>query len=992
MHSNVKKLASALFAGAMLLTQANAIPDIFIQADAASLCTVNTDKAYQTIKGFGGMNHPEWAGDLTDAQRATAFGNGENQLGLSICRVFVNDNSNQWNRALATAKYAQSNGAIVFASPWNPPSSMTETFSKQGAADAKRLKKSSYGAYADHLNNFVKYMRNNGVDLYAISIQNEPDWGFDWTWWTEDECVDFLANYGNKIEGCKVMSPESFSYKKSYYEKILANSQANANVDIWGTHFYGTSRQNMDFPKLENDSREIFMTEVYTDSKNDADVWPMALDVSENIHNGLVVGNMNAYVWWYIRRSYSPIKENGQISKRGYCMAQYSKFVRPGDIRIDATEQPEKNVYISAYKNSKDQVTIVAINKSDSGYTQQFSLGGKGISDVDRWRTSANENLAKTDNLEIENGSSFWAQLPAQSVSTFVVTLNGGSATVSEPESLSGKLIKELKVNDTENASDWSICNNMNSGANVYGDRDITIVSVPTELINAEAIRTACDSKLYTEQLALFTAGEDIAVYAAVDTRVSGRLDWLKNWTDTGAAVTTSNDVTLELFRTEAKSGTQVVLGTNGGDNESANYIVYAVPLASDKPIATTTTSITTTTTSTTAAPVSAILWGDANCDGNVTVADAVAILQYVANADKYPLNENGKRNADVYNNGDGITARDALSIQMLDANILASLPESFSPSATTTTTMTTTTTTTTIATTTAIIASNFNYNPNLQYKKAPDAYRKDCAQQGKVEKVTYKTTVYGNNIDKSAYVYLPYGYDSSKQYNIMYMMHGGGGNESSIFIESTVMKKYLDWMIMNGDIEPMIVVTPTFNNAAGSDMTANAKNFWNELAKDVVPAIESKYSTYAKSTSAADLKASRSHRAFSGFSMGSLTSWYVFLNDLDYFQYVMPLSGDCWAGNTADEKAAAVANAAKKSGYAKNEYFLMCATGTKDIAYSAMNDQLNSMKKLTDTFTYTSDFSKGNLYFLVCDGGSHWWDGYIVDYIYDAMPYLFHE
>ncbi len=139
------------------------------------------------------MNHPEWAGDLTDAQRATAFGNGENQLGLSICRVFVNDNSNQWNRALATAKYAQSNGAIVFASPWNPPSSMTETFSKQGDADAKRLKKSSYGAYADHLNNFVKYMKNNGVDLYAISIQNEPDWGFDWTWWTEDECVDFLA-------------------------------------------------------------------------------------------------------------------------------------------------------------------------------------------------------------------------------------------------------------------------------------------------------------------------------------------------------------------------------------------------------------------------------------------------------------------------------------------------------------------------------------------------------------------------------------------------------------------------------------------------------------------------------------------------------------------------------------------------------------------------------------------------------------------------------
>ena len=42
-----------------------------------------------------------------------------------------------------------------------------------------------------------------------------------------------------------------------------------------------------------------------------------------------------------------------------------------------------------------------------------------------------------------------------------------------------------------------------------------------------------------------------------------------------------------------------------------------------------------------------------------------------------------------------------------------------------------------------------------------------------------------------------------------------------------------------------------------------------------------------------------------------------------------------------------------------------MCATGTKDIAYGAMNDQVNSMKK-KDCFTYTSDFSKGNFWFLL--------------------------
>ena len=96
---------------------------------AASVCEINVDTEYQVIKGFGGMNNPEWIGDLTDAQRKTAFGNGSNELGLTVCRVFINEDKNQWYRALATAKYAQSQGAIVFASPWNPPDSMCETFS-----------------------------------------------------------------------------------------------------------------------------------------------------------------------------------------------------------------------------------------------------------------------------------------------------------------------------------------------------------------------------------------------------------------------------------------------------------------------------------------------------------------------------------------------------------------------------------------------------------------------------------------------------------------------------------------------------------------------------------------------------------------------------------------------------------------------------------------------------------------------------------------------
>ena len=86
------------------------------------------------------------------------------------------------------------------------------------------------------------------------------------------------------------------------------------------------------------------------------------------------------------------------------------------------------------------------------------------------------------------------------------------------------------------------------------------------------------------------------------------------------------------------------------------------------------------TTAPTTAAPITpdvptAELYGDANCDGVVTIADAAAIYQKLANADKYTLSEKGTANADCCNPGGGITAADALAIQKLDAKLISALP-----------------------------------------------------------------------------------------------------------------------------------------------------------------------------------------------------------------------------------------------------------------------------------------------------------------------------
>jgi len=270
-------------------------------------------------------------------------------------------------------------------------------------------------------------------------------------------------------------------------------------------------------------------------------------------------------------------------------------------------------------------------------------------------------------------------------------------------------------------------------------------------------------------------------------------------------------------------------------------------------------------------------------------------------------------------------------------------------------------------------------YDAMMQYTDAPSSYLNPCPQQGKIVKEYYN----GINGSNSLNVYLPYGYDKNKKYNIFYLMHGGGENENTIFSNDVQLQNIIDHQIMNGELEPLIIVTPTFNKC-------EARTFYKEFRESVIPFVEGKYSTYAKSTSPSDIRASRMHRAYGGFSMGSASTWAVIVNCLDICAYYMPLSGDNWEANGGYGKAKSIADAVNRAGLKKNEFFIFAATGSEDIAYPNMNPQMEEMKKM-EPFVYTSDFSKGNFYYLVAPGKTHWW-GFVKHYIYDALPIFFQE
>lgn len=377
---------------------------VALAADAiAQNATVTIGSQKQFIRGFGGMSHAAWIGDMTAAQRALAFGNGDGQLGFTILRIPVSDGAPDALN-VATARAALAAGAIVFATPWNPAATYAAP---------------QFPAYATHLNDFVAFMKGQGVDLYSISVQNEPDFGAQAGWgsWTAASCHDFIVNFGATIT-TKLMGCESFNYNKTYYDPILNDPAALANTALFGTHLYGTAIGNYPYPLFDQKSggKERWMTEHYTDSTTDADSWPNALGVATEMHHAMVDAQFNAYVWWYIVRSYGPIKAPGTVSKRGWCMAQFSKFVRPGFHRVDATASPMSGVFLSAYASASD-VVVVIVNTNASAASLSVSVGGSSIASYDRFTTSSSKSLSNDGAVTASNGS-LSLSLDPQSVTT----------------------------------------------------------------------------------------------------------------------------------------------------------------------------------------------------------------------------------------------------------------------------------------------------------------------------------------------------------------------------------------------------------------------------------------------------------------------------------------------------------------------------------------------------------------------------------------------
>jgi O-glycosyl hydrolase len=289
--------------------------------------------------------------------------NPDTGLGLNILRIMImpwNTDINLTMEQLISrdrpdyyenVKIVNKYGGYVLASPWSPPKEWKTNNSIHGSG---RLLPRYYQQYANYLRAFAMNMYQNGAPIYAISIQNEPNYeaDYDGCLWSPAEMRDFFLQVGRFTEGVKgfgagreipsvlTMNGESMN-NPNINDAALNNPQSRAVIDLIGRHIYGSGRQTRYLLAIEHptDPKEVWMTENNINSGNpegfpNDSTWNYVWKLLNDIDMCIRLNDENAYIWWAAKRFYSFIgdghwdTEEGVILPRGYAISHYAKFAK----------------------------------------------------------------------------------------------------------------------------------------------------------------------------------------------------------------------------------------------------------------------------------------------------------------------------------------------------------------------------------------------------------------------------------------------------------------------------------------------------------------------------------------------------------------------------------------------------------------------------------------------------------------------------------------
>jgi glucuronoarabinoxylan endo-1,4-beta-xylanase len=447
-----------------------------IQATTITLTVSNT--RHQTVTGFGaaccdGAMCPFG----NDTQPVKLLYGPTSKIGLNIMRMEISpnfegdivvpewgnwDSPYDWKGSLPSAKIVKQRGGIVFGTPWSPPGEYKTNGSAQGgnAADQGNqrgeLRTDCYDKFFPWLNTFLAWMKKNGVDVDAVSIQNEPDWWVNYSGclYTPQQQLNLVKNYAYMLDretypGVRLISAEPLGFDPKYSNALLNNAVAREQIDIIAGHIYGHAplgNMKSSNTLASKYGKELWMTEhSSTDNIERLPNWHEQLLFAEELNECMLAGG-TGYIYWYMRAhwafvgtgeaKYNPGNIKNRLLPRAYVMSHFSKHVT-GSTRLttsrDMTSGSEAAQEYSAYIKG-DSIIVMAIDTTKWEYDLKLKLPVNVRSGVHLLSTGNDtDKLCQESTIAIDEPvNELMLKMPARSLNTYIFMIDKGSEAISD--------------------------------------------------------------------------------------------------------------------------------------------------------------------------------------------------------------------------------------------------------------------------------------------------------------------------------------------------------------------------------------------------------------------------------------------------------------------------------------------------------------------------------------------------------------------------------
>ena len=434
------------------------------------------DVRKQTVTGFGGAccdgAMKPFGNDNACVSKLYGY---RSKIGLNIMRMeispsFTGDNwgDYDWNGSLPSVKIVKNRDGIVFGTPWSPPGEYKTNGTAQGGnADDQgnqrgKLRLDCYDKFFPWLNTYLQWMKDHGVDVDAVSLQNEPDWWVNYSGCLYDpqDLVTLVKNYAHMLDretfkGVRLISGEPLGFTQNYTDPLMQDPTCREQVDIVAGHLYGHLPLQYMKPAgvlpLKY-GKELWMTEhSVTDNIGDRlPNWYENLIFAQELNECMLAG-CTGYIYWYLRAhwafcgtgesKYGPENKKDELLPRAFVMSHFSKNVT-GSTRLETSkdvdagrtrEEIAQDEQFSAYIKG-DSLIVMAINVREDTRDLKIQLP-YNVSSCQLWLSTGNEseNLCQKSNLDIpEVTNNYLYEMPARSLSTFIFTIDQGSTAIEE--------------------------------------------------------------------------------------------------------------------------------------------------------------------------------------------------------------------------------------------------------------------------------------------------------------------------------------------------------------------------------------------------------------------------------------------------------------------------------------------------------------------------------------------------------------------------------